>query len=59
MDARSFFYLVAEMRAAQKAYFTSRDQLVLRAARKLEGEVDREIKRVREIVNQTDHSSPT
>lgn len=50
MNSREFFYLVANMRAAQQQYFKSRDQLVLRAARKLEGEVDREIKRVREVL---------
>lgn len=51
MSAKEFFYLVAQMREAQKQYFATRDTLVLRAARKLEGEVDREIRRVREIVN--------
>lgn len=39
------------MRAAQIEYFRSRDRNVFRAARKLENEVDREICRVREIVN--------
>ena len=43
MNARDFFYLVAEMREAQKAYFET--------ARKLENEVDKEIRRVREGVN--------
>ena len=52
MNAREFFYLVAQMREAQKSYFKNRDQLVFRAARKLENEVDREIARVREIVAQ-------
>lgn len=50
MNSREFFYLVAQMREAQREYFKNRDQLVLRAARKLEGEVDREIRRVREIL---------
>lgn len=50
MDARTFFYLVAEMREAQKAYFKTRDGGVFRAARKLENEVDREIERVRQII---------
>lgn len=53
MNAREFFYLVAQMRTAQKEYFETREQNKLRAARKLEGEVDREIKRVRAIVEQT------
>lgn len=52
MNAREFFYLVAEMREAQKAYFATRSQNVLRAARKLEIEVDKEIARVREIIAQ-------
>lgn len=51
MDAKSFFYLVAQMREAQKAYFKSRDPLVFRSCRALENDVDREIERVRAIVN--------
>lgn len=52
MSAKEFFYLVAEMREAQKAYFETHDNRVFRACRKLENDVDREIKRVREIVNE-------
>lgn len=52
MTAKEFFYLVAEMRAAQTAYFNTRDGRVFRAARKLENDVDREIRRVRELLNQ-------
>lgn len=51
MTAKEFFYEVAEMRAAQKAYFKSRDPNVFRAARRLENSIDREIERVRGIVN--------
>lgn len=51
MNAREFFYLVAEMREAQKAYFETKDRYVFRAARKLENDVDKEIRRVRDIVN--------
>lgn len=51
MNSREFFYLVAEMREAQKAYFETKDRHVFRAARKLENEVDKEIRRVRDIVN--------
>lgn len=51
MNAKEFFYLVAQMREAQKAYFDSHDRNVFRACRALENEVDREIKRVRTIVN--------
>lgn len=52
MNAREFFFLVAEMRDAQARYFKDRDQTVLRAARKLEGLVDAEIRRVKEILDQ-------
>lgn len=51
MTPKEFFYLVAQMREAQTTYFKTRDQLVFRAARKLENDVDKEIKRVRQIVN--------
>lgn len=51
MNAKEFFYLVAEMRIAQNAYFETKDKNVFRAARKLENEVDREIRRVRAIIN--------
>lgn len=51
MKAKDFFYTVAEMREAQKAYFKTRDANVFRAARKLENIIDKEIERVRQIVN--------
>lgn len=57
MNAREFFYLVAEMRSAQMAYFETKDKHVFRAARKLENEVDKEIRRVRAIIN--DNADPT
>lgn len=49
MTAREFFYLVSEMRTAQKEYFKSRDQLKLRVCRRLENEVDDEIYRVKAL----------
>lgn len=52
MNARDFFYMVAEMREAQKAYFETKDKHVFRAARKLENEVDKEIRRVRALINE-------
>lgn len=52
MNSRDFFYMVAQMREAQKAYFKTRDPKVFRAARKLENEIDREIERVRVLVQQ-------
>lgn len=53
MTAKEFFYLVAEMREAQKAYFETRSKQVFRACRALENEVDREIRRVRAIINES------
>lgn len=50
MTAREFFYLVASMRAAQASYFKNRTQEGLRAARALEGDVDREIRRVKSVI---------
>lgn len=52
MTAREFFYLVCQMRAAQKSYFKDRTSQHLRAARALEGDVDREINRVRGVLHQ-------
>lgn len=50
MNAREFYYLVKQMRETQRDYFRNRDQKTLRAARALEGDVDREIKRVEAIL---------
>lgn len=50
MNSREFFYLVSEMRTAQRNYFRDRDQRVLIAARKLEQQVDAEIDRVKRIL---------
>lgn len=49
MNPEQFFNKVAEMRETQKAYFATRDPSTLRKSKALEGEIDREIKRVREI----------
>lgn len=51
MTAKEFFYLVAQMREAQKSYFETRHPTTFRACRALENDVDREIRRVRAIVN--------
>lgn len=51
MNAKEFFYLVAQMRAAQKQYLKTRDRLTFRACRALENDVDREIARVRSVIN--------
>ena len=53
MNAREFFYLVANMRQAQINYFKDRDRAVFRAARKLENEVDAEIRRVKDILGES------
>lgn len=50
MTAREFFFLVSNMRDAQKRYFETRDRGVFRATRKSENEVDAEIRRVHEIL---------
>ena len=50
MNAQEFFFKVCEMRGAQKTYFKTRDQRDLRVARKLEGDIDREIDRVRGLM---------
>lgn len=52
MNAREFFYLVSNMRSAQINYFATREQKYLRACKKLESEVDAEIRRVKDIINE-------
>lgn len=49
MNARQFYNLVRQMRAAQKNYFRTRDKSYLEAAKKIEKEIDAEIARVEEI----------
>lgn len=56
MTAKEFFYLVASMRDAQRRYFQCRDQVVLRAARKLENLVDEEIERTYQVLNAKEQS---
>lgn len=52
MTAEQFFYLVKMMRQAQREYFAERSQIKLRVARALEGDVDREILRVMDVLKQ-------
>lgn len=54
MTAREFFYLVSNMRNAQMEYFQKRDQQLLRVCKYLEGEVDKEIARVKAIVKESE-----
>lgn len=50
MTPQEFYLAVVDMRMAQKTYFKTRDPKDLRVARKLEGDIDREIDRVRGIL---------
>lgn len=56
MDAKAFFELTAQMREAQKNYFKTpkeayrQKQEYLKLSQRLEGEIDKEIKRVRDIL---------
>ena len=59
MNASEFFYLVANMRAAQKRYFETKDRAVFRAARKFENEVDAEINRVKAIIDMNQDNAVT
>lgn len=54
MNSKEFFYLVAQMREAQKAYLETKQPTTFRACRALENTVDREIRRVRKIVAHQD-----
>lgn len=66
MNARQFFDTVVSMRSAQREYFSLRksgaDQITLRQALhyslELEGQVDREIVRVQEILKKQTSSKP-
>lgn len=54
MTAREFFFLVKQMRQAQREYFKERSTTKLRAARALEGDVDREILRTMDVLAATE-----
>lgn len=56
MTAREFFYLVSNMRDAQRTYFKTRDQKDLRRCKATEGEVDAEINRVKKILESYDQT---
>ena len=49
MNAKEFFSLVTEMRNAQKMYFRTRDRNDLQKSKKLEKQVDDEIRRVQRL----------
>lgn len=48
--ARAFFDLVSEMRKAQKEYFKTRSSESLTRSKDLERQVDKEIQRAKEIL---------
>lgn len=52
MDARQFFNLVERMRAAQKSYFRTKSSDYMRQAMQYEKEIDAEIKRVNDIIDE-------
>lgn len=51
MDSKTFFDLVARMRNAQKEFIRTRSSSSLNVSRKLEKEIDKEIDRVRKILD--------
>ena len=53
MTAKEFFYLVCQMRDAQRNYFKHHDPTTFRACRALENDVDREIRRVKDVTSST------
>lgn len=57
MNAREFFYKVAEMRDTQTRYFETRDRATFRAARALENEIDSEIRRVKKILDREEQTT--
>lgn len=52
MNPEQFFYKVKEMRDAQKEYFKYRTKSALEKSKKLEAEIDNEVKRVIAIKNE-------
>lgn len=57
MDKRQFFDKVAAMREAQREYFRTRSRSSLEKSKRLEREIDTEIKRVYAIVGAPPASS--
>ncbi len=50
MTAEEFFVKVSEMRKAQRSYFKTRTSIDLQRSKRLEREIDNEIKRVSDIL---------
>ena len=57
MTPKEFFYAVSNMRDAQKAYFKTRSQSNLRAARAAERSIDEEIARVKNVLYEMEHKT--
>lgn len=57
MDSKTFFEKVVQMRELQKQYFRTRSSETLRQSKRLEKEIDDEIKRVQEIIHR--QNNPT
>ena len=51
MTPKEFYKLVVRMRKAQKNYFATRTKTALDESKALEREVDAEIKRVEDVLN--------
>lgn len=56
MTPKEFFYAVSNMRDCQKAYFKTRSQSNLRAARAAERSIDEEIMRVKNYLYDLEHN---
>lgn len=51
MNPKEFYELVKKMRKAQRDYFRTRDLGILKYSKHLESLLDKEIKRVEDLVN--------
>lgn len=58
MKAKDFFELVVKMREAQREYFCTRSASALGKARSLEASIDKEINRVRAIMQERAENEP-
>lgn len=52
MTAKEFFFLVVDMRQAQKNWFKTKNREYLERSKELEKRVDKEIERVQDIANE-------
>lgn len=54
MNAREFFFQVAEMRDLQKQYIEKKDRRIFLHVRAVENDIDREIRRVLSIIKKNE-----